>query len=126
MAGSTRSILPLTLAIAGGFAVGAFTAATLWNSSAPWRLRRRRRAYNSGAARRDGRRGRVCVICSGSVAAVKATELCEALLSLPEVECVDLVLTRAGAFFQVSFPCSFSLLVNYVLDSHFSTTFTAY
>jgi hypothetical protein len=102
MANFRTSALPIALAVATSFAVGAYTAAAILNSTAPWRRRRRRRIYNSGVASRDGSKGRVCVICSGSVAAVKAAELCEALLSLCEVECVDLVLTRAGVFFQVS------------------------
>jgi hypothetical protein len=108
MATATGSVLPLVwvrgrpaLAVAASLAAISSAAAIIWLSIAPWRARRRRRAYNSGVASRDGNCGRVCVVCSGSVAAVKAAELCAALLARPEVECVDLVLTRAGAFFQV-------------------------
>mmetsp|Transcript_74927 Transcript_74927/g.150653 ORF Transcript_74927/g.150653 Transcript_74927/m.150653 type:complete len:276 (+) Transcript_74927:42-869(+) len=58
-----------------------------------WSLRRKERR-----AVRDGRR-RIMVVCTGSVAAVKAAELVRILIEDHQVF-VDLVLTKSASFFQ--------------------------
>lgn len=62
------------------------------------RSRERRRKQPTRRAQLDGHR-RVCVVCTGSVAAVKAAALCRELIDTLGVR-VDLVLTHAAEHFQ--------------------------
>jgi hypothetical protein len=64
-----------------------------------WEFNRRRRS-NQGPriAFKDGK-NRILVVCTGSVAAVKAAELVRALLEEHKLS-VDLVLTKSADFFQ--------------------------
>ena len=80
--------------IALGAVVAAATVAVLsYRSHRRHGARRRNRVATA-----DGKR-RVCVVCTGSVAAVKAAPLCRALIEALGVR-VDLVLTRAAEHFQ--------------------------